>query len=259
MKKQRLLLILLFICVSPVVIAGPVNVMPSATQAPESQWGFTLAPYGWLPGMTGSISIADRTADVDVSPGEVLSHLDAAFMMVTQVRYNRWAVTGDLVYARLHDDIDPPNGILFSSTHEVLKETIGTIDLSYRVVDSPKAFLSVYAGARIYDIYTQIVLRPRLAQGVNVSTTETWVDPIIGIRGRYYVSRAVFLNLCGDIGGFGAGSEFSWQALGGVGVQVSRWCDLELGYRALGFDYEPGRTKQDLISHGVITGAVVHF
>ncbi len=150
--------------------------------------------------------------------------------------------------------------MLYSSTHEVLKETIVTLELGYRVIDSQKAFLDVFAGARIYSLYTQIRLLPRLArQGVNVSGTETWADPIVGLSGRYYVSRPVFLHLYGDIGGFGVGSEFSWQVLGGVGVRVSRWCDLELGYRALGFDYEPGRTKQDITTHGPIIGAILHF
>ena len=85
------------------------------------------------------------------------------------------------------------------------------------------------------------------------------MDPIFGLRGRYYVSRAWFLNLYGDVGGFGAGSELSWQVLGGVGVQVSHWCDVELGYRALYFDYESGRTRQEITTHGPIIGAIIHF
>jgi hypothetical protein len=208
------------------------------------------------------MSAGDRSADVDIAFKDVLKHLDMGVMMAAELRYNRWSFTGDLIYARLHDDIAPPAGILFSSTHEVLKETLVTLELGYRVVDSKPAFLDVFAGARIYNFYSQIVLRPSLVnpnQGVNASGTETWADPIFGLRGRYYVSRAVFLNFYGDIGGFGAGSDLSWQVLGGVGIQASHWCDVELGYRALGFDYEPGRTKQDLVTHGPIIGAIIHF
>jgi hypothetical protein len=85
------------------------------------------------------------------------------------------------------------------------------------------------------------------------------VDPIFGLRGRQYVSRAVFLDFYGDVGGFGAGSELSWQVLGAVGVQASHWCDVQLGYRALGFEYKPGITNQDLITHGPIIGATIRF
>jgi hypothetical protein len=47
--------------------------------------------------------------------------------------------------------------------------------------------------------------------------------------------------------------------LGAIGIQAARWCDVQLGYRALGFDYEPGRTKQDITTHGPIIGATIHF
>ena len=66
--------------------------------------------------------------------------------MSAELRYKRWGFMGDFIYARLHDDFEPPAGILFSSTHIVLKETIGTFALSYRVVDSKPAFLDLFAG-----------------------------------------------------------------------------------------------------------------
>ena len=264
MKKQIALLIVLATAASSALTAGPVESSKDVTPAPppENPWSFTLTPYGWLTSINGTMSAGDRSADVDIAFKDVLKHLDMGVMMAAELRYKRWGFTGDLIYARLHDDIAPPAGILFSSTHEVLKETLVTLELSYRVVDSKPAFLDVFAGARIYNFYSQIVLRPSLVNpnpGVNASGTETWADPIFGLRGRYYVSRAVFLNLYGDIGGFGAGSDLSWQVLGGIGIQASHWCDVELGYRALGFDYEPGRTNQDITTHGPIIGAIIHF
>ena len=261
MKKQIALLLVLAAAASSTLTAGPVESSAPAPP-PENPWSFTLTPYGWMTSINGTMSAGDRSADVDIAFKDVLKHLDMTMMVAAELRYKRWSFTGDLIYARLHDDIAPPAGILFSSTHEVLKETLVTLELSYRVVDSKPAFLDVFAGARIYNFYSQIVLRPSLVNpnpGVNASGTETWADPIFGLRGRYYVSRAVFLNFYGDIGGFGAGSDLSWQVLGGIGIQASHWCDVELGYRALGFDYQPGRTNQDITTHGPIIGAIIHF
>ncbi len=263
MKKQIAFIILLATAATAALTAGPVESskdVPVVQTPPEKPWSFDLVSYGWMSGINGTISIGAQTADVDVPFTEVLKHLDMGVMMAAELRYKRWSFTGDFIYARLHDDIAPPAGLLFSSTHEVLKETIITLELGYRVVDSKKTFLDVFAGARIYDLYTQIRLLPNLGtRGVNLSNGENWVDPIVGLRGRHYVSRAVFLTWYGDIGGFGAGSEFSWQALGGIGIQAARWCDVELGYRALGFDYEPGKSKQDLVTHGPIIGATIRF
>ena len=259
-KKQIAVLIILLTAASSVLIAGPVESTTTQTQAAENPWSFDLAIYGWATSIDGTISAGGRSADVDIAFNDVLKHLDMAFMGAVELRYKRWGFTGDLVYARLHDDIAPPAGIVFSSTHEVVKETIGTFALSYRMVDAKPAFLDAFAGARIYDFYAQIRLQPNLGQvGVNNERTKTWVDPIIGLRGRYYVSRAFFLNGYGDVGGFGAGSELSWQVLGAVGVQAARWCDLQFGYRALGFEYGSGNRKQEITTHGPIIGATIRF
>jgi len=250
---------MLLTAASSVLTAGPAESTATQTQAAENPWSFNLSIYGWATAIDGTISAGGRSADVDIAFNDVLKHLDMAFMAAAELRYKRWGFMGDLVYARLHDDIAPPAGLVFSSTHEVIKETIGILTLSYRVVDVTPAYLDVLAGARIYDFFAQIRLQPNLVHvGVNNEGTNTWVDPIIGLRGRYYVSRAFFLNGFGDVGGFGAGSEISWQVFGGFGVQAARWCDLQFGYRALGFEYE-GRAKQEITTHGPIFGVAFYF
>jgi hypothetical protein len=253
-------LVIFLTAASPLLRAGPAESMSAQTQPAENPWSFNLSVYGWATAIDGTISAGGRSADVDIAFNDVLKHLDMTFMGAAELRYQRWGFMGDLVYARLHDDIAPPAGIVFSSTHEVVKETIGTFLLSYRVVDAKPAYLDLLAGARVYSFYSEIVLRPNLGQtGVKASGTTTWADPIVGVRGRYYVARAVFLNGYGDIGGFGAGSELSWQVLGAVGVQAARRCDLQLGYRALGFEYGSVNRKQEITTHGPIIGATIRF
>jgi hypothetical protein len=259
-KRHLAVLILLLTGTSPVLLAGSVETKFVQTQPAENPWNFNLSIYGWATAIDGTISAGGRSADVDIAFKDVLKHLDMTFMGAAELRYKRWGFMGDLIYARLHDDIAPPAGIVFSSTHEVFKETIGSFAISYRVVDTKPAYLDLFAGARVYSFYSEIVLRPNLAgQGFKASGTETWVDPIVGLRGRYYVSRAVFLNGYADVGGFGAGSELSWQVLGAVGVQAARWCDVQLGYRALSFEYDGAKGKQEITTHGPIIGATIKF
>lgn len=245
---------------SPLLMAGPVESSPVQQQSAEKPWSFNLTVYGWATAIDGTISAGGRSADVDIAFKDVVRHLDMTFMATAELRYKRWGFMGDLVYARLHDDIAPPAGIVFSSTHEVVKETIGTFALSYRVVDAKPAYLDLFAGARVYDFYSQIRLHPNLGrQGFNADGTSTWADPIVGARGRYYVSPIVFLNGYGDIGGFGAGSELSWQVIGTIGIQAARWCDVQVGYCALGFEYDGARGKQEITTHGPIFGATIRF
>lgn len=259
LKRQIAILITLVTAASPVLMAGPVESIPVQQQPAEKDWSFNLSTYAWATSISGTISAGGRSADVDISFKDVVKHLDMAFMGSAELRYRRWGFMGDIIYARLHDDIAPPAGVLFSSTHEVVKETIGTFLLSYRAVDHDRTYLDLFAGARVYSFYSEIVLRPNLAPvGFAADGTTTWVDPIIGMRGRCYLSNLFFVNGYGDVGGFGAGSELSWQVLGTVGIQAARWCDVQVGYRALGFEYQ-GRAKQEITTHGPIIGATIRF
>ncbi|HEY8161108.1 MAG TPA: hypothetical protein VIF34_02390 [Methylocystis sp.] len=67
------------------------------------------------------------------------------------------------------------------------------------------------------------------------------MDPAIGLRMRQgFTPGGGTFEMRGDIGGFGAGSKFSWQVFGGYNA------DFEVngmklvgpvGYRALGMDF----------------------
>lgn len=71
-----------------------------------------------------------------------------------------------------------------------------------------------------------------------------WFDPLVGLRLRHHVTPTTELVLRGDVGGFGAGSKISWQAMGTYQWDFARtpaavWSGM-LGYRALNVDFEKG-------------------
>jgi hypothetical protein len=73
--------------------------------------------------------------------------------------------------------------------------------------------------------------------------------------------------LRGDVGGFGVGSQFSWNALAAYSFIFAKQDGVTysglLGYRALSADYEQGsgRTQYvyDQVMHGPITGLTIGF
>ena len=70
------------------------------------------------------------------------------------------------------------------------------------------------------------------------SLTERWVDPYIGIGGRYNLSKAFYLTAKVDVGGFGANSDITSQASAALGCQLTRNIYSELGFRYLYTNYE---------------------
>ncbi len=79
---------------------------------------------------------------------------------------------------------------------------------------------------------------------------EDWVDPYIGLRGRYNFNEKFYATGRADIGGFGIGSDLAWQASLGFGCHLSETKFLEVVYRALGADYEHDGFVSDLVTHG---------
>ena len=63
----------------------------------------------------------------------------------------------------------------------------------------------------------------------------------------------------GIIGGFGAGSKFMWDVMGGLGYAFTESSSIVAGYRGLGVDYRNDGFVFDVIQHGPIIGAVFKF
>jgi hypothetical protein len=62
-----------------------------------------------------------------------------------------------------------------------------------------------------------------------------------------------------EIGGFGAGSTFTWQVFPTVGVDLTTRASLEFGYRWLDMDYSSGENAT-LFTYNVLTqGPVLGF
>ena len=77
-----------------------------------------------------------------------------------------------------------------------------------------------------------------------------WFDPYIGLRGRYNFNKTFYTAVRGEIGGFGVGADLMWEIEGVVGINLTRCVFTEIGYRALGADYENDGLLFDAITHG---------
>jgi hypothetical protein len=71
---------------------------------------------------------------------------------------------------------------------------------------------------------------------VTVGQTQSWGDPVLGARFRPNLNKGSFVSLKGDAGGFGAGSQLTWQVYTGVGKQSKDIYSLLLGYRYMDVD-----------------------
>jgi hypothetical protein len=108
-----------------------------------------------------------------------------------------------------------------------------------RVVNEAKARIANQLAVR---------LNKRLSQ--TLSRTDYWFDPYLGLRGRYNFNKTFYTAVRGEIGGFGVGADLMWEVEAVVGVNLTRNIFTEVGYRALGADYENDGLLFDAVMHG---------
>jgi hypothetical protein len=89
------------------------------------------------------------------------------------------------------------------------------------------------------------------------------VDPIAGLTLRTTPDRPVQLRVYTEVGGFGLGSDFTWQIFPTVGIKLTKSATLDLGYRWLDLDYASGEGNNefgyDVLTQGPVLGFSFRF
>jgi hypothetical protein len=238
-----------------VVLAGDI---PPAPAVSDLHGDVTL--YGMYPFFSGKVGVNGYGPYDIPSSGnsDLLQKLDGFFMGEFSLRYGDWGVLTDLMYADLGNDKTSASG--YASAETDLSGLIGTAALTYAVYDSPDAHLDAFAGIRYWSMDSSVKLSILGgAWDVNAHDTIDWVDPMIGLRGRYKLSDSFFLAGAGGIGGFGVGAKFSWDVTASLGYEFSDHFTMQLGYRAFGTDYRKNGDVIDIVAQGPVLGLTARF
>jgi hypothetical protein len=122
----------------------------------------------------------------------------------------------------------------------------------YRIAEQGESHLDVLAGGRLWSVDGNLRLGAGALAGISTTDDETWVDPVIGVKGQYAFNDKVFVKGWGMIGGFGASSEFMWDVFGGIGYQFNDRFSATAGWRNSGVDYSHGAFLFDVDINGPI-------
>ena len=264
---------------------APVAVEPSG-------WQFRFTPYAWAPSVNGDVTVRGHSADIDFSfwdifdsgsSGAELESL-AALMGYLEARKGAWGIYGDVVWGKFdfsgsavtqRNPIAQVNVSARANAGLDYETTMAESGITYEVArwggpGSSTAF-DVLGGARYWNQELDLSLavdasvdlgnlglKRSGSRAVARSGALEWVDPFVGLRVRHQLAPGSELQFLGDVGGFGVGSDFTWQLFGGYAFDF--WgSNLHgiVGYRALAVDYTqdgPNKNNLDLILHGPVVG-----
>jgi len=148
---------------------------------------------------------------------------------------------------------------LWSQTDVEVRETFVTLLGQYKIAGGASHELWAVGGGRYWDISTGITLRPGLAAGQSGTIGDSWVDPVIGLRGRADLGERSFVTGWALGGGFGLGSEHMIDLFAGVGYQFTPTTSAGLGYVWMSVDRRDGAFLFDVDTKGPVLGVTFRF
>ena len=261
---------------------------------PEA-WRLQGTLYGWAIGVAGNFTAKGQTVDVNATFPQIMQKSDslAGFMGNVEADKGKVGVYGDFVWAKLGFDKsmasyrNPLPGLQLSATTNTALTTSMTVIEAGGLYEFANwqhgqgSFTAIdgLLGFRYWNVSNEIDLN--LIGSVNVvplgfefgrtfsvarADSIDWVDPIVGLRLRHQFTPSQKVMLRGDVGGFGLGSSFTWQAAAIYSYQwqFSGYALAALaGYRALGVTYSQGSGLStagiDAVLHGPLIGVSLRF
>jgi hypothetical protein len=239
---------------SLVLVLAIVAASPAAAQAAgDDSWKVTIAPYFLGAAMNGSTTVKGQELTVDVPFSDILDHLEFGAMGLVVARKGHWGFGGDAIWMSLGATGTTPGPVGVSGSADVNQGAFSFYGLRRL---APVADLMF--GARVNTLQANLQFNGPGQSGADGS--KTWVDPIVGLQlhtpenGKRWHAQVYT-----EIGGFGAGSDLTWQVFPTFGVNLAKWVSIDFGYRWLSIDYSSGE-KETLFKYDVLTqGPVLGF
>ena len=220
----------------------------------SDRWHFEFVPYVWLASLDGTIGLDPLpAAQVSADLPEPLVNLDFALADSFTARKGRWAVLSDVTFSKLGVDET------VSSSHVKIDSGLWWASLAggYAVVDAPGGRIELLAGVR----YTSLNNDAESDGGVNASNTsnDDWIDPIVGFNASAGLTEPLSAGLLATVGGFGVGSDLTYELWPRVSYAWNEIITLHAGYRLLALDFDSNNVKYDVREAGWLFGVGFKF
>ena len=241
---------------SPDLSAAP-SAPPLAPAPAGDEWQFAFAPYLWLAGLDGQIGLGGRTADVDLDFGDILENLDVGLMGAFEARKGRWILDFDSLWLRLKTRTDY-DGLFYNTARSRVEEVRLQAMLGYRVLEGPTS-IDLLAGASYFYLDNELRLGGGPLDELKLGSSEDWCDPVVAVALKHRFGERWFATGRGMIGGFGVGSDLTWQVVAALGYRLSEHFSVLGGYRHLAIDYQSGDFLYDAATSGFILGVGIEW
>lgn len=243
----------------------------------EAGWRFSVTPYLFLPFSTSGTSTIDgQSVDIDLDLGEVLDLLQGAASIRFEAWNDDWGIISDFYYVYIEDEgsVDFPNGGNIDATATTKQGRINLMG-AYRFADGSNAqgrrySVDASAGVQWNSLEQTIDYDASgppgsgISRGGSIGGTETWFEPVVGLRGAMEISERWTLGARTELSGFGVnGNDLQYLVLFGADWRAWERTSLKFGYQFYGIDYSTdrsgGKFAYDVDQNGAYVGLTFRF
>jgi hypothetical protein len=235
----------------------------AGVEAPQG-WRLTIGVPLWLPGLDGDLTVRGIDFSADQQTDDVVDlldeHLNFALALHVEAQKGRLGFFTDFMYVSVAADRDT---LLGTTIEGDVRGFIGEAAAFYTLYSTRHARdgsggvplrIDGFGGLRVAAIGLEIDTE----NFGSVDGSRTLWDPFVGLRGEVGLLKWLSVKGRADIGGFGLfdehSSDLTWNASAAASFHLTRWCNLDAGYRWLSYDYEDGsgfdRFALDAMLHG---------
>lgn len=232
-----------------------------ATAEDEGAWRHTVFVYGMGAALEGDAYVGPLHVPVEMSISDVLDSLEFGAMGAWRADNGTWSITADATFMGLGGTGKGPRFGLVKGDVDVDQTTL-SVTLGRRLTPSLEALFSL----TWIDLSTDVKVTTTGPAGLvstKVSEGVDWIDPLVGLQYNVPINDTWRFNLRGDVGGFGVGSDLTYQVLTNLRWQANERIGVAFGYRLIAFDYEdgnennPGYQRYDLVEQGPFVGLMI--
>jgi len=250
MKNHYLILVLFCI------LSFKTNAQDATTENPK--WHYLAEAYLLFPNMEGTTGLGNLPdLPIDADSGDIFNNLKMGAMFYFEAHNDKWAINTDFLYMNLNKEVQK-DGKLINSGEVDMKQLGWELSGLYRI----NPWFEAGAGTRYIGLQMDADINVNTLMGTEDKSKEikeSWIDPIIITRIKYPTQSKWIAELRSDIGGFGVGSDVTWQVQANVGYRFSKLFQTTVGYRWLDIDYESGTGEDRFLYDMMIFGSFVRL
>ncbi len=210
-------------------------------------WFLEVAPSFWITGLDLNLDLKNTPNHIDTDLN-MFDDANGGGQIGFDAMRTDWGFWMTASYVRINGNVNSNQG------QGALDFENATAEIALTLLwEGPS--LEYFLGGR----WQWLDMDLRLPNNPQESADTSWFEPFVGARWKNQIGDTVRIYLRGDLGGFGVGSDLTWNLYGMFQFQLSETWSIDVGYRAMATLLDRASFRYDGRITGLLLGGTFYW